>query len=72
MKELGVSHSTFTTIWKDREKIPSRFEQSSLKIKRVRSFELKDIDKALLTWFKLQRSNKLPISELILQAFWEI
>ena len=67
-KELGVSHSTISTIWKDREKIQSLFEHNSLKIKRARSSEHKDIEEALLTWFKRQRSNNVPISGPILQA----
>ncbi|XP_057327621.1 tigger transposable element-derived protein 4-like [Microplitis mediator] len=66
-KEYAVSHSTISTIWKDKERIKKTFEENNLKIKRARTTEHNDIDQALLKWFKHQRSNNIPISGPILQ-----
>lgn len=66
-KECGVSHSTISTIWKDRDKIKALFENNSLKIKRSKTSEHQVMEKALLTWFKHQRANNVPISGPILQ-----
>lgn len=66
-KECGVSHSTISTIWKNKDKIKAFFENNSLKTKRLRTSEHKVIEEALLTWFKHQRANKVPISGPILQ-----
>ncbi|KAJ8949937.1 hypothetical protein NQ314_008099 [Rhamnusium bicolor] len=66
-KECGVSHSTISTIWKNKDKIKALFEKNFLKIKRSRASEHKVIEEALLTWFKHQRANNVPISGPILQ-----
>lgn len=66
-KECGVSHSTISTIWKNKNKIKALFDNNSLKIKRSRASEHKVIEEALLTWFKHQRVNNVPISGPILQ-----
>lgn len=66
-KECGVSHSTISTIWKNRDKIKVLFENNSLKLKRSRTSEHKVMEDALLIWFKHQRANNVPISGPILQ-----
>ncbi|KOB77473.1 putative tigger transposable element derived 6-like protein [Operophtera brumata] len=66
-KECGVSHSTISTIWKNKDKVKAHFENNSLKIKRLRTSEHKVIEEALLTWYKHQKLNKVPISGPILQ-----
>ncbi|KAH0560798.1 hypothetical protein KQX54_008534 [Cotesia glomerata] len=43
------------------DKIKSLFEKNNVKIKRARTTEHEDIDQALLTWFKHQRSNNVAI-----------
>lgn len=53
-KECGVSHSTVSTIW------------NSLKLKRSRTSEHKVIEDALLTWFKHQRANNVPINGILI------
>lgn len=62
-KECGVSHFTISTIWKDRDKIKTLFENNSLKIKRSRTSEHQVMEEALLTWFKHQRLDR-PMSPL--------
>ncbi|CAF4856881.1 unnamed protein product [Pieris macdunnoughi] len=65
--EYGVSHSTISTIWKEREKIQTLFENNLLKMKRARTTKHTKIDEALLKWFKYQSTNNLPINGPILQ-----
>ncbi|XP_049311737.1 tigger transposable element-derived protein 4-like [Bactrocera dorsalis] len=66
-KEFGVSHSTISTIKKNKSKIESLFNENVLKIKRVRVSSQDDVDKALLQWFKVQRNKGIPINGPILQ-----
>lgn len=65
-KEFHVSHSTISTIWKNRAKVKDLFEKNSLKLKRSRPCQHNVIDLALLNWFKQQRTNNIPISGPIL------
>ena len=46
-KELAVSHSTISTIMKDKLKIKQAFEQSKLKIKKLRGTQLNEVWKVL-------------------------
>lgn len=66
-KEFKVSHSTISTMWKNRDKIKQSLESKSLKIKRIRSTPHKDIEDCLLQWFKTQRTNNLPMNGPLLQ-----
>lgn len=66
-REFGLVNSTVQTIWSNREKILSAFEECSLQCKRLRKPEWPDIDEALLKWFKQQRSANVPISGPLLK-----
>lgn len=66
-KEYKVSHSTISTMWKNRDKILECFESKSLKIKKNRKPTHQDVEKALLVWFKAQRSQNVPVSGPLLQ-----
>ena len=57
----GLS-STVSTIWKSRETIKKSFETDHTKQKRLRGTQFEDVEEALLTWFKIQRSNNVPIN----------
>jgi len=65
-REFGLVNSTNQTIWKNRTKIISAFEQNGLRVKRYRKRYRKpergDVDDALFKWFKQQRSDIVPIS----------
>lgn len=65
--EFGVSHSTISTMWKNREKIREAFNNNALKAKKLRSSLHDDLDKCLLQWFKNQRSKNVPITGPILR-----
>jgi len=52
VRKFGPVNSTIETIWKNRTKIISAFEQNGSRIKRFREPERSDVDEALLNWFK--------------------
>ncbi|XP_028177561.1 tigger transposable element-derived protein 4-like [Ostrinia furnacalis] len=62
-----VSHSTISTIWKERDKIQILYDKNFLKMKRARTTRHTKIEEALLKWFKYQRTNNVPINGPILQ-----
>ncbi|CAH0725635.1 unnamed protein product, partial [Brenthis ino] len=66
-KEFGVSHSTISTIKKNKYKIEPLFKANVLKCKRVRTSTHEQLDKALLQWFKLQRDRGIPLNGHLLQ-----
>jgi hypothetical protein len=61
-REFGLVNSTTQTIWKNRTKIISVFEQNGSRIKRLQKPERSDVNEALLKWFKQQRSDNVPVS----------
>ncbi|XP_056641291.1 tigger transposable element-derived protein 4-like [Diorhabda sublineata] len=65
-KEFGVSHSTISTVWANKEKIRRCFEEESFLVKKVRRTQHTDLDKALLQWFKQHREKNVPINGPIL------
>lgn len=65
--EFQISHSTVSTVWKNREKIKQAFNDNVLKAKRLRISQHEDIETALLQWFKYQRNQGVPINGPILQ-----
>lgn len=66
-KEYKVTHSTISTMWKNRDKILECFESKSLKIKKNRQPAHPDVENALLMWFKAQRSQNVSVSGRLLQ-----
>ncbi|KAH8393399.1 hypothetical protein KR215_008710, partial [Drosophila sulfurigaster] len=61
-KEYGVCHTTIATINKNKEKIKTLFNNNFLKTKRVRASTQDQVDKALLQWFIMQRSQGITLS----------
>lgn len=66
-KEFGVSHSTISTIKKNKVKIEHLFNANVLKPKRVRASTQEQVGEALLQWFKLQRDRGIPVNGPMLQ-----
>lgn len=66
-KEYDVSHSTISTIWKERNKIKFLFDSNLLKMKRARTTKHIEIEKALLMWFQCQNANNVLLTGPILQ-----
>lgn len=65
-KEFGVSHSTISTVWANKEKIKRSFEEESFSTKKIRKTQHTDLDNTLLSWFKTHRTKNVPINGPIL------
>ena len=50
-KSCGLSHSTVSTIWKDRIKLEDAFKSNIQTNKKLRHSKYEDIEKSLLRWF---------------------
>jgi hypothetical protein len=61
-REFGLVNSIIQTIWKNRTKIISSFEQNVSRIKRSRKPERSDVVEALIKWFKQQEGDNVPVS----------
>jgi len=60
------------TIWNNRTRITSAFEQNGSRIKRFRKPGRSDVDEALLKWFKQQTSGNEPVSDPLLMTTWAL
>ena len=67
-KRRNLAKTTVSSIWKNREILKRNFSSSefSLDCKRFRPSNQKDVDAALLEWFKQARSLNIPISAKLL------
>jgi hypothetical protein len=61
-REFRLVSSKIPTIWKNRTKIISEFEKNGVNIMPFRKPARKDVDEALLKWFKQQRCDNVPVS----------
>lgn len=66
-KTHNLSTSTVSTIWKNRDKLRIAFEKNQSQVKKIRRCEKNDLDEALITWFKVKRSENIPINGPILK-----
>ena len=69
-EQFSLPKSTVNTIWKNRETLKRQFESSeySNDSKRFRPANHKDVDEALLQWFKQARNNGIPVNGPLLLA----
>ncbi|KAJ3661855.1 hypothetical protein Zmor_006234 [Zophobas morio] len=58
---ISLSHSTISTIWKNRTKIIKAFEESKLKNKKLWPSCQDNVDRALLSWFLVQQNRAIPV-----------
>ena len=67
---LSLPKTTVNTIWRKRETFKRQYESSEIcgDAKRSRTSSNKDVDAALLEWFKQARSNNVSISGPLLLA----
>lgn len=66
-KERNLASSTLATILKNRERIMNSTTEFSSKVKKLRSASNVQLDKAVLTWFKVNRESNVPISGAMLK-----
>lgn len=60
-EKFGVPKNTISTWMKNKEKLLKGLEQNSSEAKKLRSCDYEQVDKAVLKWFSLQRSQNVPI-----------
>ena len=67
---LGLPKTTVNMIWKKRDTFKRQFESSEVcgDVKRSMTSNHKDVDTALLEWFKQARHNNIPINGPLLLA----
>lgn len=66
-RKYSLATSTVSTIWKNKNKIKEILNSNISKLKRIRKPVNKEVDQALLRWFKQKRTENVPISGPILQ-----
>ncbi|XP_041968768.1 tigger transposable element-derived protein 4-like [Aricia agestis] len=66
-KEFGVSHSTISTIFKNKKLIKKSYNLNVLKSKRLRKSSYEKVDQALFQWIKIRKNKGVPISGSMLQ-----
>jgi hypothetical protein len=66
-KERHLASSTLATILKNRDKIMCATSEFSSKVKKLRYAKNDTLDKAVLTWFRVNRESNVPISGAILK-----
>jgi hypothetical protein len=66
-KERHLASSTLATILKNRDKIMCATSEFSSKVKKLRYAKNDNLDKAVLTWFRVNRESNVPISGAILK-----
>lgn len=66
-RKYSLSTSTVSTIWKSKDKIKGTLNSNISKLKRIRKPVNREVDQALLQWFKQKRTQNVPISGPILQ-----
>ena len=67
-KTFHFSKTTVSTIWKNRESLKRNFGSSQFNVdcKHFRPAVQKDVDMALLEWFKQARGINIPINSKLL------
>ncbi|KAH8035060.1 hypothetical protein HPB51_004301 [Rhipicephalus microplus] len=61
--KYGVSDTTVSTIYKNKDKLRQQLQQdsSSLSWKRIRTSKYEDVDAALFRWFREVRAQSIPV-----------
>ena len=69
-QHLGLTKSTVNTIWKNKDTLKRQFESSDFNqdCKRFCPANYKDVDTALLAWFKQTRSDNIVVNGPLLLA----
>ena len=60
-EKFGIPKNTISTWMKNKNKLLQSLEQTSSNTKKLRGCDYEQVDKAVLKWFSLQRSQNIPI-----------
>jgi hypothetical protein len=67
-RDVGLSSSTVSTIWKARGCVKSAYEKNMLGSKRLRRATVPyDVEHALFQWYDVKRKENVDVSMLMLQ-----
>lgn len=67
-KKFGLSSSTVSTLWKNKDTILKAFQSNITESKRLKKSEKPDLDDALATWCTAQRNAGLPLNGVVIKA----
>lgn len=71
-REFSTSPSTISIIWSRKDSLKTMFEVTALRSKQLRTARHKDLEEAVLAWFKKQRLSNVPISGPMLKTKTEL
>ncbi|XP_046868023.1 tigger transposable element-derived protein 4-like [Drosophila willistoni] len=67
-REFGMSHSTISTIKKNKNRIVRRLNSIFVKPKRGRAETDDEVDESLIQWYKLKQKQGVPVNDLEIQT----
>ena len=66
-EKFGISINTFSTWMKNKNKLLQSLEQTCSNKKKLRGCDYEQVDKAILKWFSLQRSQNIAIDGIMIK-----
>jgi hypothetical protein len=67
-REVGLSSSTVSTIWKVRDRVKNAYEKNMFGSKRLQKPAVRyDVEHALLRWYAMKREADVDVSVSVLQ-----
>ena len=63
------SQETLSTWMKNKNKLLQSLEQTSLNTKKLRQCDYEQVDKAILKWFSLQKSQNISTDGIMIRCF---
>uniref|UniRef100_T1JIF1 HTH CENPB-type domain-containing protein n=1 Tax=Strigamia maritima TaxID=126957 RepID=T1JIF1_STRMM len=61
-KEYGISHSTLSTIYKNKDRILEQYKRHNVTLKRVRTSSIGEVEEAVLRWYHDACSKNISVS----------
>lgn len=61
-KEYGISHSTLSTIYKNKDRIIDNYKRHNVTLKRVRTSSIGEVEEAVLRWYHDACSKNISVS----------
>ena len=66
-EKFGIPINTFSTWMKNKNKLLQSLEQTCSNKKKLRGCDYEQVDKAILKWFSLQRSQNIAIDGIMIK-----
>ena len=68
-EKFGIPRNTISTWMKNKNKLLQSLEQTTLNKKKLRQSDYEQVDKAILKWFSLQKSQNIPSDGIMIRCF---